>query len=261
MRLLAIETSGPGVSVALVEGDTPLSRADLLTRAATSECVIQLVDQVVKGPAIPGETVDAIAVCRGPGSFTGIRIGLATARSLGLGWSRPVTTVTAFEAGAAGLATYPGGLVVLLDARRGQIYAQCFGPPAGGARAAGDWRVTDPGDLGRLPWPSAAGPSGAGPSAADPSAAEPSVTGESGAGQRTPGPLAVVGTAVARYAEAVRAAFPGAWITDMTAPDAVSVARAVRLGCGCSELSPLYIRPPDARLPRPSAGSPVDHAV
>jgi len=228
LPLLAIETSGLGISVALADQEAILCRADVLTRAAASELLVSLIDDLMARTGNSGDAIDRIAVCRGPGSFTGIRIGLATARALSLGWSCPVVSVTAFEATVAQLADYPGGVSVLLDARRGQIYSQMFGSPqneVGGARrVTSDAAVIDPPDLAKLERP---------------------VDG---------GTIAVVGSALNRYEAEIRAAFPNATLMKAPAgPDAAGVAAAVEQGWASADLTSLYIRPPDARLPKSAA--------
>jgi tRNA threonylcarbamoyladenosine biosynthesis protein TsaB len=218
-RVLTIATSGPSASVALSEGSTVVARSDILTRSATSELVMQMIDEAMRRTSTKPVDLRCIGVTRGPGSFTGIRVGLSTARALGLGWELPVVSVTTFEAVAARLGTYGGPVMVLLDARRRQIYAQSFGPPAGAAREAGGHRLLDPAHLSDLAWAPAAFPP------------------------------AVAGTAVPVYAEVIRAAFPSAWIVPNALPDAAAVAEALGAGLGSPDLEPLYIRPPDARVP------------
>lgn len=226
--LLALETTGDGASVALADGARVLTRSDVDTRAATSELVMHLVDDLLRRTGVSPDALGLLAASRGPGAFTGIRVGLATVRGLSLGWGVPAVSVTSLDALSVGFGVYPGPVVTLLDARRGQVYARAEGSPsATGARQISPVSLLDPGDLGGL-----------------------ASRVRAKAGDAT---VLVVGSGVTRYPDAVADAFPGAWCPPELVPDAVGVVRAVRAGRVSEELDPLYVRPPDARLPGPQA--------
>jgi tRNA threonylcarbamoyl adenosine modification protein YeaZ len=241
--LLALETTGEGASVALAEGPRILARSDVDTRAATSELVMLLVDDVLRRTGASATDLVLLAASRGPGAFTGIRVGLATVRGLALGWGVPAVSVTSLDAMTVRYRDYPGAIVGLIDARRGQLYARTEAHPGNlsgvrsgsppGSHAQGDRvfspiELLHPQDLPRL--------------GADLLAA----------GDGSIPPL-VLGTGVARYPDAISHAFPGGWLLPDVRPDAVGVAEAVRQGRVSEELAPLYVRPPDARLPGAAA--------
>lgn len=102
-----------------------------------AEAVVPMVASVMADSGLRYDQLDAIAVTIGPGTFTGIRIGLAAARGLALASSRPMVGVTTFEAIAYGVQPNKRSVLVVLDARRGQLYTQLFdsmfvpvGPPS-----------------------------------------------------------------------------------------------------------------------------------
>lgn len=137
MITLGIDTAGPATSVALWRGageDGPaLAMISEPMKRGHAEAVMPMVRTVVAkalGAGPPGFTaIDRIAVLSGPGSFTGIRIGVAAARGLALAIGCPVVAVTAFEAMAAVFRrdTEDGGaFAIAFDARREQVYLQNF---------------------------------------------------------------------------------------------------------------------------------------
>lgn len=134
-RLLAVETSTSLLSVALLEGESGTLLAELTREraGAHAEALLPAVEHLLTWTAIPLEAVDAFAVSVGPGSFTGLRIGLATVKAFAFGTSRPVAAVSSLAALAARAAGAEGPVAAALDARRGELYAACWkGPEAEG---------------------------------------------------------------------------------------------------------------------------------
>jgi tRNA threonylcarbamoyladenosine biosynthesis protein TsaB len=84
--------------------------------------ISELMDELGLAP----EQLDGIAVAQGPGSYTGVRIGVATAKSMGWSLDIPVVGVSSLEAVAANAIGFSGLIVPLFDARRGQVYSGCF---------------------------------------------------------------------------------------------------------------------------------------
>lgn len=122
--LLAIDTSGPFCSAALLDGDIVVERSDDIGRGHAEHLMSMLEDLI--GEAKAGWTdIDRIACSTGPGSFTGLRVGLATARGLALALGCPCIGVRVFEAFAD---EYGQGesLCVAMDARRDQVWMQNF---------------------------------------------------------------------------------------------------------------------------------------
>jgi tRNA threonylcarbamoyladenosine biosynthesis protein TsaB len=103
---------------------------------------------VCVGAAIGPHDLDAVAIGAGPGSFTGLRIGMATAKGIAFAAKCPLWAVSSLGALAhAALVEEPGTIVALLDARRGEIYAGVYRRDNGRTRLAGSERVMPPADL------------------------------------------------------------------------------------------------------------------
>jgi tRNA threonylcarbamoyl adenosine modification protein YeaZ len=116
---LALSTSSPALSIALVDGATVLARHHELIGRGHAEALVPRVAALLNG-RVPGR----VLVDVGPGSYTGIRIGIAAARALGLAWGVPVHGVSALSLVAAqAFAAEPGlpQLWALIDAGRGQV--------------------------------------------------------------------------------------------------------------------------------------------
>ncbi len=125
MRLLALSTSSPALSLALFDGDTLIARDHRSIGRGHAEALVPALAALLGGADGEARRADAILVDVGPGSFTGIRIGIAAARALGLAWNVPVTGVSAsaLVAAAAFARVDVDALTVLLDAGRGQAFA------------------------------------------------------------------------------------------------------------------------------------------
>jgi len=133
--LLAIETGTAACSVAMIDGTTIVAARHEIIGRGHAERLVPLVETVL---AEAGARPDAIAVDVGPGSFTGLRVGIAAARGFGLVWTVPVhgyssTTLIAASAFAAGTADH---LTVVIDAGRGEVFAQTFDRDLKAAAAA-----------------------------------------------------------------------------------------------------------------------------
>jgi tRNA threonylcarbamoyladenosine biosynthesis protein TsaB len=129
---LAIDTSTPMATVALLHGAEVLAEGE--RRVTThSERLLVTIDEVLRAGGVALATVDAIACGRGPGSFTGLRIGLATAKALAWSASKPLVCPSSLAALVGNLADRrprPPLTVPCIDARRGEVFAGFFG--AGG---------------------------------------------------------------------------------------------------------------------------------
>ena len=129
--LLALDSAGRACSAALWhDGRLAASRFEARDRGQ-SERLVPMIQEVMAAAGMAYRDLDAIAVTIGPGGFTGVRIGLATARGLGLATARPVIGLTCFEAIAAAVPGEFRGkapLAVLIDAKRADLYLQLFDP-------------------------------------------------------------------------------------------------------------------------------------
>jgi tRNA threonylcarbamoyladenosine biosynthesis protein TsaB len=131
LRLLALDTLGPAVSAALVaSGRETAYRAALPLEGGgqAAERLLPLLDAVLAEAGWGWRDLDLLAVTVGPGGFTAVRTGVATARALALALDRPVVGVGTLEAvaEAAVAAAGPGPLLALKDLRRGDLAAQAF---------------------------------------------------------------------------------------------------------------------------------------
>ncbi|MEK7222273.1 MAG: tRNA (adenosine(37)-N6)-threonylcarbamoyltransferase complex dimerization subunit type 1 TsaB [Nitrospirota bacterium] len=126
MRLLAIETATPAQSVALVEDDRLLAELSYEAQGNRGGVLLPTVDQVLKKAGVAARDLDVVAVSVGPGSFTGLRVGLATAKGLALGAGARLVGVPTLEALAEGYASADATICALLDAYRGEVYMALF---------------------------------------------------------------------------------------------------------------------------------------
>jgi tRNA threonylcarbamoyladenosine biosynthesis protein TsaB len=218
MRVLAIDTALDACAAAVLDTD----RRDLLaseTRVMArghAEALMPLLAGVMDAAHLEFADLDRIAVTIGPGSFTGVRVGVAAARGLALAAGKPViglTTLAAFTAPhvAGG---FNGTVVPVIDARHGHVYMQVFGP---GGRAVIPPRVA-------------------------------SIRETVAAARTSGGPVLITGSAADFVAAEWPSDGPAPTVVTISAPEIVWVAR---LGAAAQDdralPKPLYLRPPDAR--------------
>jgi tRNA threonylcarbamoyladenosine biosynthesis protein TsaB len=127
--LLALETATAPGSVALLAGGGLALERVLPTGAATAETLLPAIDALLGTAGVPLAAVRGFAVSIGPGSFTGLRIGVATLKGLAFGAPQPVAAVPTLAALALRAAPGPGPVIALLDARRGEVYAAGYADP------------------------------------------------------------------------------------------------------------------------------------
>ena len=132
MKILALETSAKSVSVAVTEGGVLLAQAYQNRGMTHSVTLMPLLDGMLKSAGLTLDEIGVIAVAQGPGSFTGIRIGVAAAK--GLAWAKevPCCGVSTLAAMAYGAADFDGLIVGAMDARRQQVYNAVFRAENGG---------------------------------------------------------------------------------------------------------------------------------
>ncbi len=126
MRIAAFDSSGNVASVAVVEDDLLLGEYTINYKKTHSQTLLPMFDEVVKMLELDLATIDAIAVASGPGSFTGLRIGSATAKGLGLALHKPLVAVPTTEGLAYNLYGVDGLICPLMDARRAQVYTGVY---------------------------------------------------------------------------------------------------------------------------------------
>jgi len=127
MRILAVDTTTASGSVALLAGDRLLGEFGLDSPGTHSARLFGTVDALLGAAGVELREIEAFAVAAGPGSFTGLRIGLAAVKSLAFASRRPVAPVSSLLALALKPASEGARLIVpLLDAKKGEVYAALF---------------------------------------------------------------------------------------------------------------------------------------
>ncbi len=206
--VLALDSAGLGCSVVVASGETVLGAEFDRAMHGQAEKLLPMVDSVMRRAGLPASALDIIGVTVGPGSFTGIRIGLAAARGIAHATGARLIGVTGFEAVAAGLAGSSlgaGFILIALESRRADLYVQLFDH----AHVA----LEDP-------------------TATMPAALNERITSIIGAA-----PLLVAGDAAQRAASTLSQR-PDTMVAAGSAPDAAGPAQSAKT-------VPLYLRPPD----------------
>ncbi len=126
MLILAFETSAKAASVALLEEGKLLGESYQNTGLTHSQTLMVMAEDLLRTCGKTVQQVDAVAVAAGPGSFTGIRIGVAAAKGLAWGRQIPCYGVSTLEAMAESLGVWDGYVLPVMDARRNQVYNALF---------------------------------------------------------------------------------------------------------------------------------------
>lgn len=215
MRVLSLDTAGPVVGVCLLVDGDARTRLARVRRGAEAVLMPWILELLGEAGLVPSQ-LDGIGVSRGPGAFTGLRLGLATAGGLSLGAGCPVWGGVSLHSRAERVREEAGDLPVLslLDARKGRAYAELW---------RGDRLVVEPGDV-------------------------PPEEALSWAG----GPFLATGEGAIAFREAVLAA-GGTIAREPEHPAVDTLARQAARALAAGEIAsaePLYLREPDARPPR-----------
>lgn len=126
MKILALDSSAIVASIALCEDDRLLGEITLNNGNTHSETLLPSVEFLLKRFSLSPDGIDAFAVSKGPGSFTGVRIGAATVKGLAFGTEKPCIGVSTLEALAYNLAGFDGLICAVMNARRKQVYTALF---------------------------------------------------------------------------------------------------------------------------------------
>ncbi len=126
MKLLAIDTSGPVCGVAILTEAGIAYECAAVNKLTHSTNLMPMVEAAFAATGLTVQDMDRIAVVTGPGSFTGVRIGVSTAKGLAHGAGKPCVAVDALEAMAAGVGEFSGIICPIQDARAGQVYGAAF---------------------------------------------------------------------------------------------------------------------------------------
>ena len=126
MKVLGIDSSGMVATVAVVEDTQMLAEYTINYKKTHSQTLLPMLDEVAKMIELDLNTIDAIAVAAGPGSFTGLRIGSATAKGLGLALKKPLVSIPTLEGIAYNFCGSEKVICPMMDARRSQVYTGIY---------------------------------------------------------------------------------------------------------------------------------------
>ena len=126
MRILALDSSGLVAAVAIVEEGQTIAEYNVNYKKTHSQTLLPMLDEIVKMTELDLKTIDAVAVSGGPGSFTGLRIGSATAKGLGMALGKPLIHIPTLYGLAYNLYGIRGIVCPIMDARRNQVYTGLF---------------------------------------------------------------------------------------------------------------------------------------
>ena len=126
MKLLAIDTSGPVCGVAVLTEQGIRYECSVQNKLTHSVNLLPMIDGALTASGLSLTELDRLAVVTGPGSFTGVRLGVSTLKGLAHGAGKPCVGVDALEAMAAGVGAFDGVICPIQDARAGQVYGAAF---------------------------------------------------------------------------------------------------------------------------------------
>lgn len=126
MKVLAIDSSGLVASIALIEDDNMIAEYTINYKKTHSQTLLPMMDEMRRMIDLELDTIDVIAVAAGPGSFTGLRIGSATAKGLGLALNKPIVGIPTVDGMAFNLYGTDKLICPIIDARRGQVYTGIY---------------------------------------------------------------------------------------------------------------------------------------
>jgi len=126
MKILGVDTSTQTGSVAVLEGDTVLAEVSVTSAQTHAKRLMCVVDSTLEMAGMTIAECDGFAVTTGPGSFTGLRIGISTVKGLGFATKKPVAGVPTLDALAYQFPSFPHLICPVLDARKGQIYTALY---------------------------------------------------------------------------------------------------------------------------------------
>lgn len=126
MKILGIDSSGLVASAAVIADGTLVSEFTVNNRQTHSQTLLPMIEQVINMSEISLESLDAIGVSAGPGSFTGLRIGASTAKGMALALNKPIVSVPTLEALAYRVGVTEAVICPMMDARRSQVYTGMY---------------------------------------------------------------------------------------------------------------------------------------
>jgi tRNA threonylcarbamoyladenosine biosynthesis protein TsaB len=147
MKVLGVDSSTMTAGIGIVAGDEILVETKFSVKITYSEMLLSCIDQALKNIGLKMEDIDGFAISIGPGSFTGLRIGLATLKGLCLATGKPLASVPSLDALAYLFLYCRYPVVTMLDAKKNQVYAAIYETKDGKLKRLTDYLVLDVEDL------------------------------------------------------------------------------------------------------------------
>ncbi len=126
MKIIGMDSSGLTASVAIVEDSTLVAEYSVNYKKTHSQTLVPMLDEISRMTELDLSTVDAVAIAKGPGSFTGLRIGSATAKGLGLALNIPIVEIPTTDGLAYNFVGTDRLVCPIMDARREQVYTGLY---------------------------------------------------------------------------------------------------------------------------------------
>ncbi len=150
MKILTIDTSTPVEVVSVVDGDRLIGVSERRTERGHTERLLEAVHAVLHEAGVAIRDLDGIAVAVGPGRFSGLRVGLATAKGLAVSTGVPVWPVSTTESLAASAPAREGLILSAIDARKGEVYCALFDASGQRRERLSEDRAIEPQEAARL---------------------------------------------------------------------------------------------------------------
>ena len=147
MKILGIDSSGLVASAAIADEKNIIAEFTVNNKQTHSQTLLPMIEKVVDMSGIELEQIDAIAIAAGPGSFTGLRIGSATAKGIGLALKKPIVSVPTLEGIAYRVSVFDGLICPIMDARRGQVYTGIYKADGDGLTCLSEQKAVDIHDI------------------------------------------------------------------------------------------------------------------
>ena len=147
MFVLAIDTATPVTSVAVGSSEGALASIAVRNDRAHAELLIPMVREALEHAGIEGSALRGIAVGTGPGLFTGLRVGVSSAKALAQAWGLPMVAVSSLDVLAFACRHAGRAVCAAIDGRRGELFTATYRPSGGGVERLGDYRVARPDEL------------------------------------------------------------------------------------------------------------------
>ncbi len=147
MRILAVDTATKSCSVAITEQDAVLGELTSVSEQTHSRHLLEMIRTVMQNAGVGMSSLDGFAVSRGPGSFTGLRIGISSIKGLAFAVNKPVVGISSLEALAQQSIPASNRIFPLIDARKGEVYAAVYRFTPEGLIQESDEMVLSPDEL------------------------------------------------------------------------------------------------------------------